>query len=546
MSFERKGGSFRGVVKTVFSYALDRGKNMIRRSTVGILILLIAVACSDINPSPETELGTLVQGCSARTNNTYEKLLECVTVEGVREHQAALQAIADANNGIRTSGTPGYDASVEYVAGKLRNAGYAVTVQPFTFQTFIVLSPTVLEQVAPVPGPIVNSIMSYSGSGDVTAPVGTLSVITGCNASNFAGFPVGSIALISRGACTFAQKATNASNAGAVGVIIYNNAPGTINGTLGNGFTLNIPVTSVTQSVGQQLAATSGLTVRLKTDTFRGVATTYNVLAETASGDPNNVVMAGAHLDSVNAGPGINDNGSGSAAVLETALQMAKLKPQNKVRFAWWGAEESGLVGSNYYVNNLSAAERERIALYLNFDMVGSPNYIFMVYDADQSSFNAPVPVPPGSAAIEDVFESFYTRVGEPYDDTAFSGRSDYQAFINNGIPSSGLFTGAEGIKTAQQAAIWGGTAGTQYDPCYHLACDTFANNSNKALDINSDAIAFAVMTYAYSTESVNGVEGKQVPGNFAIPAPAGPAGTFGNNGGGGLDHDHDHEEDAH
>ncbi len=255
-----------------------------------------------------------------------------------------------------------------------------------------------------------------------------------------------------------------------------------------------------------------------------------NVIAELPGTNTGNVVMAGAHLDSVTAGPGINDNGSGSAAILETALMMAKLKPQNTLRFAWWGAEEEGLIGSTAYVDELSQAERDRIALYMNYDMVGSPNYIFMVYDADQSTFPAPagVPIPAGSAAIEDVYESYYTLVDEPYDDTEFSGRSDYEAFIFAGIPSSGLFTGAEVVKTAEQQAIWGGTVGAQFDPCYHLVCDTFANNSDHALEVNSDLIAFAQLTFAYSTESVNGVAGKKVPGPpLNLPAPAGPEGTF-------------------
>ena len=252
-----------------------------------------------------------------------------------------------------------------------------------------------------------------------------------------------------------------------------------------------------------------------------------NVIAELRGRNNNNVVMAGAHLDSVEAGPGINDNGSGSAVLLELAQQLAKLKPENTLRFAWWGGEEAGLVGSTAYVEGLSQAERDRIALYLNFDMVGSPNYIFMVYDADQSTFEAPVEIPNGSIAIEDVFESFYTLLGEPYDDSAFDGRSDYQAFIENDIPAGGLFTGAEEIKTAQQASIWGGTAGEQFDPCYHEACDTFANNNDYALDVNADAVAFSVLTFAYSTQTVNGVSGKRVPGEFAIPAPAGPEGTF-------------------
>ena len=180
-------------------------------------------------------------------------------------------------------------------------------------------------------------------------------------------------------------------------------------------------------------------------------------------------------------------------------------------------------------MNGLSVAERDKIALYLNFDMVGSPNYIFMVYDGDTSSFPAPpgIPIPAGSVQIEDTFESFYTLSGEPYDDTQFSGRSDYQAFILNGIPAGGLFTGAEVPKTAEQQAIWGGTTGAQFDPCYHLACDTFDNVNLHALEVNADAVAFAVLTYAYSTQTVNGVVGKKVPGNFTIPAPAGPEGTF-------------------
>ena len=453
--------------------------------------------------------------CGKRVNNTHGKLLECVTVEGVRGHQAAFQAIADANNGIRTSGTPGYNQSVDYVVQKMTEAGYNVTVQPFEFQTFITLSPTVLEQISPPPaGSVVNSIFSYSGSGDVTAAVSTVNAITGCDAADFAGFPAGNIALISRGACTFAIKATNAYNAGASGVIIYNNAPGPINGTLGNGFTLDIPVTSVTQDVGQQLAATSGLIMRLKADTFRGIATTYNVLAESKSGNPDNVVMIGAHLDSVNAGPGINDNGSGSAALLEVAEQMAKVKPRNLVRFAWWGAEESGLVGSTFYVNNLSQDEIDDIALYLNFDMIGSPNHVFFIYDGDDSDGVGAPAGPAGSAEIEKTFERYYQSVNLPYKGTDFSGRSDYGPFIAVGIPSGGLFTGAEGIKTPAEAAIWGGTAGDQYDPCYHLACDTYDNVNLSALDTNSDAVAYATLQYAMNTSDVNGVRGK---GNFQI-----------------------------
>ncbi|MBT8399557.1 MAG: M28 family peptidase, partial [Rhodothermia bacterium] len=212
------------------------------------------------------------------------------------------------------------------------------------------------------------------------------------------------------------------------------------------------------------------------------------------------------------AGPGIQDNGSGSAAILETAIQMAGVKTRNKVRFAWWGAEESGLVGSTYYVNNLSSEEMSRISLYLNFDMIGSPNYVFFIYDGDDSDGVGAGPGPQGSAQIEDLFESYYDGVGETYKGTDFSGRSDYGPFIGVGIPSGGLFTGAEGIKTDSEAAVWGGTSGEQYDPCYHLACDTFDNISIRALDVNSDAVAFATLSFGMSTEVVNWAKGK---GNF-------------------------------
>jgi Zn-dependent M28 family amino/carboxypeptidase len=406
----------------------------------------------------------------------------------------------------------------------LRSAGYVVTRRVFEFQTFVSLSPSVLEQVAPPPaGPLPHTILSYSGSGDVTAPVATPSGDgRGCTAADFAGFPAGSIALIGRGApvgfpvaCTFALKTQNAVAAGAAAVVIYNNAAGPLNGTLGADFTLNVAAVGITQELGQQLAATPALTLRVRTDTLRGIATTSNVLAESRDGDPNNVVMVGAHLDSVNAGPGINDNGSGTAAVLETAVQMAKVKPRNKVRFALWGAEESNLVGSTRYVSTLTDAEKRKIALYLNFDMIGSPNHAFFIYDGDDSDQTGAGPGPGGSAQIEKVFEGYFTQRGIPFQGTDFSGRSDYGPFIAVGIPAGGLFTGAEGIKTAAQVELFGGTAGVAFDPCYHQACDTYSNNSNRALEVNADAVAYATLQFAMSTTTVNGQRGK---GNFKMP----------------------------
>ena len=520
---------------------------LVRRPARTLVIAALA-AVAALVPAGGAVAAPSQTACNTRENNTYPKLLECVRLSQVRAHQAALQRIADENEGTRFSGTPGYDASVDYVVSKLRAAGYNPVVQPFDYLAFEVVGPSALQQIAPTPTTYVEGVqfgvITQSDPGDVTANVTAVDLMlglgntstSGCEASDFAGFPAGNIALLQRGTCTFELKAENAAAAGAVGIVIFNQGEttdpprqGIPAVTLTANNTSGIPVIGTTYALGAQLAATPGLRMRVFANTFRQILPTANVIAEKRGVNNNNVVMAGAHLDSVLEGPGINDNGSGSASILEAAEQLANFKPQNTIRFAWWGAEESGLVGSTNYVNGLSQAEKDRIALYLNFDMVGSPNYIFMVYDGDQSSFPPPagVPIPPGSPAIEDLFESFYTWRGEPYDDTQFSGRSDYQAFINNGIPAGGLFTGAEVIKTAEQAAIWGGTVGAQFDPCYHEACDTFANNSNHALEVNADAVAFSILTYAYSTESVNGVPGRKVPGNFQIPAPAGPEGTF-------------------
>jgi Zn-dependent M28 family amino/carboxypeptidase len=497
-----------------------------------------------------------------------------MTLEGVREHQEALQKIADNSTdpvypGTRAAGTDGYADSVEYVAGLLRDAGYQVTLDPveITFNF-----PAVLTQLTPVQADYETGVFTGSGSGTVQGRVIPVDInlvpprasTSGCDGAfteaavgapiladpggpnDFAGFPAGSIALIQRGGCSFALKAANAEAAGAAAVIIFNqgNTPDrepliVANAAVPEGSAApaaSIPIVGASFADGAALAQ-AGSTALVKVLPAE-TRTDYNVIAELPGKNEDNVVMAGSHLDSVIEGPGINDNGSGSAALLETALLMANLNPENTLRFAWWAGEEQGLLGSADYVAGLSQAERDRIALYMNYDMVGSPNYIFMVYDADESTFEAPVPVPPGSEAIEDVYESYYTAIGEPYEDTEFSGRSDYEAFILAGIPSSGLFTGAEEIKTEEQEEIWGGTAGEQFDPCYHLACDTFENVDLHALEVNSDLIAFAMLTFAYSTETVNGVAGKKVPGpKFELPAPAGPEGTFAEEGGGGLAH---------
>lgn len=485
-----------------------------------------------------------------------------VTLAGIREHQAAFQSFSDNTGGNRASGTGGFDASAQYVYDRMAAAGYNVSFQEFTFPFVGDNTPPVLQQISPNSKTYVDGVdygtMQYSGSGDVTAQLYAVDLVvpspgaangntSGCEAADFAGFPAGSIALVQRGTCTFRIKADNAKAAGAVAVIIFNEGqPGRTAGAFGtlSPPIFDRPVLSASFAVGNELRngvlnGPTGVTARVKADTVASTRTTRNVIAETPTGDPNRVVVVGAHLDSVTRGPGINDNGSGSAAILEIAEVFAEQGrvPRNKLRFMWYGAEENGLIGSTFYVNNLSQAERDQIEMMLNFDMIGSPNFVRFIYDGNNSAFPPGPGVqtgPPGSGAIEQVFIDYFASQGLAAEPTPFSGRSDYGPFITiAGIPAGGLFTGAEGVKTAAQAATYGGTAGEQYDPCYHLACDTFANNSNTGLDQMSDAVAHVVLHFSKRNFAKNPLTDPVVTGN---PAQGG-------HGGGLHDHDHDLED---
>ena len=372
----------------------------------------------------------------------------------------------------------------------LTEAGYEVTVQNFTYDQFV-LNSSAFQRVSPDPKTYVEGLageyspMDYSGAGDFTAPLVAAGGITipspggstsGCDAADFAGFPAGAIALVQRGTCPFRQKAANADAAGAAAVVIFNEGNedpnddrfGVIAGTL-DPPQMDIPVIGTSFAVGQELynRLTGGqtVTVRVAVDAETITTATANVIADTPTGREDRTVVVGAHLDSVDEGPGINDNGSGTSAILETALQMAELEiePVNRVRFAFWGAEEDGLIGSQYYVDHLPKRDLKDIALNLNHDMVGSPNFVRFVYDGDGSAFG--VDGPSGSGRIESVFVDYFASQGLATEPTEFDGRSDYDAFINAGIPAGGLFTGAEGIKTAAQAAIYGGTGGRRIRP---------------------------------------------------------------------------------
>jgi Zn-dependent M28 family amino/carboxypeptidase len=447
-----------------------------------------------------------------------------VPLSGVRAHLSAFQEIARRNGGNRGAGTAGYDASARYVAERMRAAGYRVRFQELSFPFVLDRAPPALRAVGAAGWSYRAdrdyATLAYSRSGRVEAEVVAVDLLvpsprpnastSGCEPSDFAGFPRGGVALVQRGACTFRQKAANAVAAGASAIVVFNEGNEgrreLFGGTLGAP-QLAIPALAASFDVGAALrngarTGPTGVTVTLRADMIAERRRTRNVIAESRAGNPSRTVMVGAHLDSVHRGPGINDNGSGSAVILEVAEQLARTRPANRLRLVWWGAEELGLIGSRHYAGRLSPAERRRIALYLNFDMVASRNFVLFVYDGDGSATARGTP-PRGSAAIERVFTSYLADQGLAYRETSIGSGSDHAPFARAGIPVGGLFTGAEGRKTAAQAAVFGGRAGQPYDPCYHRACDTIGNVSNIALARSARAAAHAIAMFARDVSSV-------------------------------------------
>lgn len=435
-----------------------------------------------------------------------------VSTDAMMAHLTKLQEIADANNGTRAVGTPGYEASVDYVVNTLRNSGFDVQTPEFSARVFHAEKGSVAAGGLTVEARALEYSLGTSPDG-VSGPllVAPSDDSPGCTAADYDKLPVrGAVVLVDRGECQFAQKEDVAAQQGAVALIIVDNVDEqSMGGTLGVNTDVKIPVVSVTKSVGMQLRGKSGpATVKLAASTQSFKA--RNVIAQTKTGSATDVVMAGAHLDSVPEGPGINDNGSGVAAVLETAVQLGN-SPQvhNAVRFGFWGAEELGLIGSRNYVESLSLEQLKNIALYLNFDMLASPNPGYFTYDGDQSlpmdARGQPV-VPEGSAGIERTLVAYLKLAGKVAQDTSFDGRSDYDGFSLAGIPSGGLFAGAEAKKSEEQAKLWGGAANEPFDPNYHQKGDTLEHIDRTSLGIQGAGVAYVVSLYSQDLTGRNGV----------------------------------------
>lgn len=418
-------------------------------------------------------------------------------------HLDALMQIAMDNNGIRAAGTSGYDASADYVATQLTNMGYQIERDPFQFTFF--------DEAAPVALDVGNQhwsggdwlhAMLYSASGDVTAvvqsvkltPDGRLINTGGCDPADWSDFVAGHIALIESGPCLRRDQVLNAQNAGAVGLIsLYPNwtQGQTRRPTLLDPQGVTIPAVVAGGEPTQALlgAAAARATVELNSQVTTRAATNDNLIAEWP-GASDQIVMLGAHLDSVLDGPGINDDGSGVATLLSLARSVAaNPQPVKTIRFGFWGAEEYGELGSRAYTQALSASDIGRISAYFNLDMVASPGAARFVYDDSTA--------PPGSDQLTQLLFDALSAAGKPGLLTDLGGASDHLNFELAGIPSAGVFSGLNPL-TDQEVAVFGGEPGIPTDACYHLACDTRANiNMDSALTLGG-AVATVLQELAY------------------------------------------------
>jgi Zn-dependent M28 family amino/carboxypeptidase len=460
--------------------------------TGAVVVALIAVAaCSCVQTDREGP--SLAPSGSPASPNVGP--IDEVTVEGMRRHLEALQAIADAHDGTRVAGSLAFDASTRYVADVLRATGYEVTFPSTQVPFFQQHAPSVFEQIEParrrwVDGRDFRATL-FSASGDVRAAIDR--VPGGCSDQDLAGFRVGAVAVIEPShACFRRTQVLNAERGGAVAVILISTAArgSPLRPTLVSPDGIDVPVLSVTAEIGARLVERS--VVRIRTDVSTSVRTVRSAVAELPGSADRDVVMLGGHLDSVMDGPGMNDNGSGVALLLETARWAAGLQPAPSVRFAFWAGEEEGLYGSWAYAHSLAPDELDRIDVYLNLDMVGSQNFVTFVYEPSPADSDM-------SRRVADLFARALRDLGAGSEPLDLQGSSDHAAFEDVGVPTGGLYSGSQEVMTPAQAEAFEGIAGAKLDPCYHQPCDTIDNVSERALRIHSLAMV-SVLTALFAT----------------------------------------------
>jgi Zn-dependent M28 family amino/carboxypeptidase len=465
-----------------------------------LILVLVVAACASPQPAPESSA------------DPARELAGKVTVDGMRAHLDRLSTIATGNKGSRAVGTPGYDASVDYVVEVLQNKGFAVETPEFDRMVQTNAGDPTLT-VAGRKFPVVQASLLF------TTPVAGVKAITlrpqkpaGCTAADYGTVNVrGAIAVVDGTGCSVVEKHDAAVAKGAVGLLVVSDTA--VAGLFPTGYYqgLKSPVAVIGKDVDAQLRRTTS-PVQLDLNAVAKLVKVRNVLAQTKTGDVHNVVVAGAHLGSAPHSPGMNDDGSGVAAVLEAAVQLGGSPTvTNAVRFAFWGSDESGLEGPTKYVAGLDRQQITDIAVYLNFDMLASKNAGYFTYDGDQSGqASAGIPaasVPIGSAGAERTLAGYLNLAGVRPADMPLSRASDYGPFLAAGIPIGGITTGASQLKSEVQARLWGGKAGAPFDPDYRTTGDVVGNVNSQALAITGPAVAFAVGTYAASTGGPNSVE---------------------------------------
>lgn len=522
--------------------------------TVAALTLALATAApADARTSTATGLPAAPQapsssGCANRVNSTPAKLLECIRTEDLWRHMQAFQAIADANPGpdghpSRNSGEPGYKASVDYVANLMRQAGYDVTIQTYKFFYFAYTGLPTFREVSPTPhdytvasdwNPGQSTGTTTAGlqpAGGIVPPTPSPSSSSGCTTSDFTGFVPGRVALIQRGGCNFGVKVLNAQAAGATGVIIFNEGnpgrTGVVNGSLvdaaNNRIVPTIPVAFTSFATGDYLlnqydqAIQGGTALPVMNLDIKAVvnpnADDYNVIADSRGGDPNHVVVVDAHLDAIY-GAGMLDNASGSATILDVAQMMRKVQPRNKLRFIWFGGEELGLLGSSYYVNNLSPSELGKIGYDLDADVTATPNYVVGVLDpagVDLFTRTVSVTFPPQvyqpSTVARDQGIQYFNSIGLNHELFSPVGTDAFN-FNAAGIPASGVLTGQDCCKTPGDVDLFGGSLGNfegnvpSFDGgCVDNPfrwCDNLSNNDPQVLTFMSKGFANMVVQMAF------------------------------------------------
>lgn len=505
---------------------------------------LLVLATVEASTAPNAQAGTQAKApapptnsaCETRNNDTTIKLLQCIRKDPLWKHMVAFQNIANAHPGpdghpSRNIGEPGYLASAQYVAAKMKAAGYRVQLQPYTVPYFNYTAMAYFDQAAPASTSYALRAdwnpATYSGSGNVTAavqPVGGILIPapssptnqSGCDASDFAGFVPGNIALIQRGWCGYWRKVHNAEVAGAVGVIIFNEGStgrtGALRGFLAAYNPVSIPVAMASYDIGVDFYTkynnaqnpTAHIDVQTIHDPYRA---DYNVIADSPYGDPNRVVVVEGHLDAIY-GAGMLDSASGSATILETGLKMSHTKTLNQLRYVWFGGEELGLYGSEHYVFNLSDQDAAKIVFDIDSDVTATPNYVMAIADPANAG-NAP---DWGPALIEasqrgnNYFREYFNANNLPYVDWSNEG-TDSWMFSWRNIPNTGILTGQDCCKEQYEVDLFGGSLGNyegnlnSYDGGFvdrpFLWGDNLDNNDPWVLETVTKAFAYVTWKLA-------------------------------------------------